>query len=98
MDFILSHIEIFVALFCLVAETILLLVFKRRPTYIDNSILYKVFEWVMFAEKKFKVGSDKLNYVLSEAEKYLGDTYNRAAVTALVEFVLSSPQKKGLRK
>ena len=94
MDFFIENWRFFVMLACVIIEIVLLLVFKRRPQLIDNSILYHLSVWIQEAEVRFVSGSEKLDYVVSKAKDYLGDKFNRENVISLVEYVLSLPQKK----
>lgn len=94
MEFLIENWRFFVMVACVICEIILLLVFKRQPKIIDNSILYQLSVWIYEAETRFKLGSEKLEYVVSKAEQYLGENFNRKSVVSLVEYILSLPQKK----
>lgn len=77
-----------------VVSFILLLIF-RKCKLVDNSLIYHICGWVAEAERKFINGDDKKVYVLEKAKNYLGEDYSKSDVGALIEYVLSLPQKKG---
>lgn len=79
---------------------ILLLIFKRRPCIIDNSQYKDLLVLINEAEKKFGNGhgDEKLNYVLDTYLNFKGlekSYWNVSSVKHLVEYILSSPQRKG---
>lgn len=79
---------------------ILLLIFKRRPSIIDNSQYKDILVLINEAEKKFGSGhgEEKLNYVLDTYLNFKGlerSYWNISSVKHLIEYILSSPQKKG---
>ena len=43
----------------------------------------------------FKIGEEKMNYVLEEAKKYLGEKYVEKDIRTAVEYLLVLPEKKG---
>lgn len=98
LDFIVQHWTIFVYVGCALIELVILLVFKKRPKVIDNSILLKVAEWIEEAEVQFRQGKDKLDYVCQKAANYLGDLYSEKDIVSLVEWLLTLPEKKGGKK
>lgn len=96
MDFLVENWKLIVVLAAIIIDLVLVLIFKRRPTIVDTSIVYRVAEWIEYAEKHYQVGEAKLFYVLKQAQSYLGDNYDEHQVTQLVEWILSLPQKKGV--
>ena len=94
IEFLTENWKIIAVLGSFLVELVLLLVFKKRPEIIDNSFLLRLCEWIDAAEKKYLIGQDKLNAVLEEAKKYLGDKYVEKDVKSMVEYVLSLPEKK----
>lgn len=75
---------------------VLILLLKRRPQIIDEGFVAKVCQWILDAENKFKLGSDKLDFVLDKCKEHLGSSYDYAHVRALIEYILTIPQKKGV--
>lgn len=76
---------------------LLLLILKKRPQVIDNSLIAKIIPLVAQAEEKFVSGEDKLQYVLNGVRAYLGDYYKENEARYLVELLLTLPQKKGVQ-
>ena len=77
-----------------IIEIIVLLIAKKRPQVIDNSLLFQLSRWVLEAEKQFRIGADKMNFVLKRAKEYLGDDYVESDVRKVVEYILTIPEKK----
>lgn len=97
IEFLTNNWQFVVCLLCGLFELILMLVAKKRPEVVDNSFLSKLSVWILEAEDKFQVGSDKLNYVLGRAKAYLGDMYVEKDCKALIEYLLTLPEKKGIK-
>ena len=94
LEFLTENWKLIAIIGCIVIEAIILLIAKKRPEVVDNSILVRICEWVDLAEKKFLKGEDKLSFVLEEAKKYLGDKFVQKDVISMVEYVLTLPEKK----
>ena len=97
MQFIVDNWQFFVALFCGILELILLIVLKKRPEVIDTSLFADLVEWIYIAESRFKIGDEKMAYVLEQAKERLKERFVEKDVRELVEFILSLPQKKGIK-
>ena len=96
MEILIQYKEIFSIAVVAIIEIIVFLVFKKNPKVIDNSLVTHLCDWIFIAEDKFKVGEDKMQYVLSEAKKYLGDEqFIESDIRKMVEFLLTLPEKKG---
>lgn len=95
MEILIQYKEIISIAIGVLLEIIVFLVFKKNPKVIDNSLVTHLCDWIAQAEAKFKVGSDKLNYVLEEAKKYLGDSFIEKDIRNMVEQILTLPEKKG---
>lgn len=98
MEFFLQYKEIFSILLVGIVEVVILLICKKRPQVVDNSFLANISNWILEAEAKFKLGSDKLRYVLDKSKNYLGENFVENDVKALIEYVLTIPEKKEKRK
>lgn len=94
VDFLVQYKELISIIVVAIIEVCLLLFARRRPEIIDNSLVSHLAEWILEAEKKFRVGSDKMVYVLEKAKVYLGDSYIESQVRKLVEYILEIPEKK----
>lgn len=97
MQFIIENWQFFVALFCGILELILLIVLKKRPEVVDTSLFADLVEWIYIAESRFKIGEEKMAFVLDQAKEHLKERYVEKDVRELVEFILSLPQKKESR-
>lgn len=95
VEFLRSNWQFIVVCVAGLTELILMLVFKKRPEVIDNSLLMHLCSWILQAESRFKIGEEKMNYVLEEAKKYLGEKYVEKDVRTAVEYLLVLPEKKG---
>lgn len=73
---------------------VILFILKKRPEVVDNSFITLLTQWILEAEKRFKVGSEKMDFVLQQAAQYLGDKFNKKEVKTLVEYLLTLPEKK----
>lgn len=67
---------------------------KKNPQVVDNSLIVRIADWIREAEDRFKVGEEKKSFVLSQAQLYLGDLYDKNRVSNLIESLLSLPSKK----
>lgn len=94
IQFLTDNWKLIVIVGCIVIDLILVLVFKKRPQVVDNSFITHLITWIQEAEVKFKVGSDKKEYVLDQAEKYLGDKFSSRDVGLMIEYLLTVPEKK----
>lgn len=94
LNFLVDNWKLIAIIGSIVIELVVILVFKKRPEVIDNSFLVRLCDWIDYAEKHFKVGSEKMSYVLAEAAKYLGDKYSERDVRTMVEYILTLPEKK----
>lgn len=95
MEVLIQYKEIIAIVIAFIFEVIILLVFKKRPEVVDNSLLAKLSDWILEAEDKFKAGRDKLDYVCQKAQLYLGDKYIENDVVKIIEYLLTLPEKKG---
>lgn len=94
MDFLIENWKWLTAIGLGLLELILLLIFKKRPQINFRGFLESICGWILQAENKFTVGSEKMSYVLACARTYLGEFYDEKSVRAIVEYVLTLPQKK----
>ncbi len=94
MDFLIQYKELITVLGAFVIEVVVFLVFKKRPKIVDNSFITHLCGWIKEAESKYKVGSDKMNYVLEKSKDYLGDNFIKNEVKSMVEYILTVPEKK----
>lgn len=82
----------------LLLTALLVILLKKRPvnTTVDNSLIAHLVSWVIDAERLYGPGhgDEKLKFVIEKARLYLGDLFNEKDITAMVEFILSSPEKK----
>ena len=94
IEFLTEHWQFIVVCVAGLTEFILMIVLKKRPQIVDNSIMVRLAEWILYAEQHFVIGSDKMKYVLGEASKYLGDKYVEKDIRNAVEYLLLLPEKK----
>lgn len=73
---------------------LILFFIKKRPQVIDNSFFVKLSDWILKAESIYKSGEDKMSFVLCMAKEYLGNKFVEKDVRAMVESILTIPQKK----
>ena len=90
MEILIQYKEVTAVALAFILEVICILLFKKRPKIVDNSILFHLCDWIMQAELEYKKGSDKLSFVLKKAKDYLGDDYVEADVKKVVEYILSN--------
>lgn len=98
IEFLTNNWKVIAILAAIVIEIIVVLFFKKRPTIVDTSLVSKVAQWIQEAEQLYSVGSDKLNYVLMKARVHLGELFDENSITKLVEWLLTLPQKKEVKK
>lgn len=93
LDFIQANWS-YLATAVLVVLEVILFILKKRPQVVDNSFISLICQWILEAEVKFKVGSDKMCYVLDQAKLYLKDNYRETEIKNIVEYLLTLPEKK----
>lgn len=93
LNFIQTYWQYISAGLLLIIEVVIIFV-KKRPQIVDNSFISQLCAWIEEAEKTYKVGSDKMVYVLEKAKSYLGSSYKESDVRYFVEWILTLPQKK----
>ena len=96
LDFIQANWQYISAGVLLVIE-VLILILKKRPQVIDTSLLASLSQFILEAESRFKVGTEKMQYVLQCANALLGDKFVEKDIRDLVEYLLTLPQKKGAK-
>lgn len=94
LDWLTANWNVVAVIGSIVLEFVILLITKKRPEVIDNSLLIRLCEWINKAEATLKLGPAKMSYVLNEARQYLGDKYVEKDVRKLVEYILTLPEKK----
>lgn len=94
IDWLTANWKLIVVIGAIIIDIVLALIFKKRPQVIDNSFLTHLCNWILEAENKFKIGSDKKNYVLDQARQYLGDKFSERDVSLMIEYLLTVPEKK----
>lgn len=94
IEFLINNWKLIVILAAILVELVLLLVFKRKPQILDNSLIFDLCTWISEAEKLYPSGTDKLNYVLVKARIRLGDLFDEKAITNIIEWLLTLPEKK----
>lgn len=97
LNFLTENWKLIAIIGAILVELVIILVFKKRPEVIDNSFLIRLCLWIEEAEKKFVAGTDKLDYVLSAAKNYLGEKFSEKDVRNMIEYVLTLPEKKGVK-
>lgn len=95
MEVLIQYKELISIVIVAIIEIVVLLIAKKRPQIVDSSLLAHLCDWILEAEDKFKVGSDKMQYVLDHAKVYLGEQYVELQIRNLVEHLLTMPEKKG---
>lgn len=93
--FLSEYKEVILSSLCVVFSLLCFLL-KRRPQVNFNGLLNSITHWIYEAEQKFRIGSDKMNYVLDHAKVALGDSFDESSVRSIVEWILELPQKKDL--
>lgn len=79
-----------------IAEVVLFILKKRNKTQIiDNGLFKKVIDLVIQAENKFGSGhgSEKLDFVITSLSN---EGVPESMLKSIVEYVLTSPEKKGV--
>ena len=94
MEFLVENWKWLVSILLIIVETVLVIVLKKRPQLKDNSLIANLMIWIDAAEKQFKLGTNKKDYVIAQAKDYLGDDFDEKTVSYLIEEILSLPQKK----
>lgn len=82
----------------LVLQLLILFIKRRKPEIMGDGILDAVEHLVLEAEKLFGkgVGEDKLEYVVRHVQK-MYPTASAEAIKNRVEYLLTLPQKKGVK-
>lgn len=98
VEFFVENWQLLVKLAVLLLTALLVILLKKRPvnTTVDNSLIAHLVSWVIDAESLYGSGhgDEKLKFVIEKARLYLGDLFNEKDITKMVEFILSSPEKK----
>lgn len=96
IEFLTENWKLILTVGLIVVEMVLFLVFKKRPTFIDNSLFSKICRWIEQAEVIYGPGNGekKLEYVMNQAHSDLGVYFEPSRVEEVIEWVLSLPQKK----
>ena len=94
IEFLTENWKLIAVLAAILIELIFLLVFKKKPQVLDNSLIFDLCTWIGEAESLYKEGSDKLTYVLSRAKVRLGELFDEKSITKIVEWLLTLPEKK----
>lgn len=95
VEFLTQYKDVFCILGVAIVQVIILVLSKKRPQIVDNSFVVSLCDFIREAEEKFRIGSDKMNYVLDKSKDYLEDSYNESQVKKMVEYILTLPEKKG---
>lgn len=94
IEFLTENWKLIAILGAILVELVLLLIFKKKPQVLDNSLIFDLCTWIAEAENLYSVGSDKLHYVLTKAKVRLGDLFDEKSVTKIIEWLLTLPEKK----
>ena len=57
MEILIQYKEVIAVALAFILEVICILLFKKRPKIVDNSILFHLCDWIMQAELEYKKGS-----------------------------------------
>lgn len=96
IDFLKAYYREIISLVLLVFQTVLLLIAKKNPKVIDNSLIVRLCNWIREAEGIYVNGSDKFDYVINKAREELGESFVYSEISNLIEWILSLPEKKGV--